>query len=188
VKETKATGTDVNGIFSRGGQSLIQLLEYCIRSIQMDPVFVYLVQDFHGSPTVVKAVALYDLFCVPNALARLSVQNVLPPLNLRIQAAIRPFKTHWTRAQVLNFGNPDATMPALLPPRQLFDFIATEVQESSKSFAIIRKSYKPRRSPVKNLPGGQMTAPQRHFVEKIWQPIIRPQLTAAGFWRVAAIA
>src|SRR5438105_2726957 len=87
-------------LIARAEHDLMNLIVYCVRSIQMDPVFLCLVQDYRTSPTVAKAVALYDLFCVPNGLARLSTQEVIPPMNLRIQSAIRPFREHWTRTQV----------------------------------------------------------------------------------------
>jgi hypothetical protein len=33
-----------------------------------------------------------------------------------------------------------------------------------------------------------MTSAQRHFVDCVWQPVIRPRLAAAGFWRILTIA
>lgn len=183
----KAARTDIIGIFSQGGKDLLNLLDYCIRSIQTDPVFIFLVQDYRNAPTVAKAVALYDLFCVPNALARLTTQEVIPPLDLRLQIALRPFREYWTRAQAVKLSPMAAALPPLIPPKYLFDVVAGRVQESSKTFSNIGKKYKGRRTPTENLPGGKMTAPQRYFVEKIWQPIIRPQLVAAGFWRIASI-
>jgi len=183
----KTAGADINEIFSQGGKDLMNLLDYCIRSIQVDPIFVFLVQDYRNSPTVAKAVALYDLFCVPNALARLSTQEVIPPMDLRIQSSIRPIRDYWTRSQVKSFSGVRDSLPPLLPPRYLFDFISSSVQKSSKAFSAIRRRYKPRRTPVENLPGGKMTMIQRHFVEKLWEPIIRPQLVAVGFWRIASI-
>ena len=183
----KTVRADINEIFSQGGKDLMNLLDYCVQSIQMDPVFVFLVQDYRNAPTVAKAVALYDIFCVPNALARLSIQEVIPPMDLRIQSSIRPFRDYWTRSQATTFAGTGNPLPKLLPPRYLFDFIAGAVGKSSKAFSTIHKKYKSRRTPVENLPGGKMTAVQRHFVEKLWEPIIRPQLVAVGFWRIASV-
>jgi len=185
--DMKAGRADINEIFGHGGKESVELLDYCVRSIQVDPIFVFLVQQYRSAPTVPKAVALYDIFCVPNALARISTQNVLPPLDLRIQSSIRPFRADLTRSQVRNFSSPGTAFPRLLPPKYLFDFIAQAVQENSSAFSHIRRRYKRSRTPIENLPGGEMTSTQRHFVEKIWEPIIRPHLLAAGFWRIASI-
>jgi hypothetical protein len=109
-------------------------------------------------------------------------------MNLRIQSAIRPFRDHWTRTQVLSFSQAPGVVPPLLPPKYLFDFIADAIHESSKPFSAVRKQYQRRRPTLENLTARTMTAGQRHFVQKIWQPIILPQLVAAGFWRIASVA
>jgi hypothetical protein len=69
--------------------------------------------------------------------------------------------------------------PVLLPPKYLFDSVASGLEKSSASLPKIRRRYKPDRTPVENLPGGKMTPAQRHFLERVWQPVIRPRLTAA---------
>jgi hypothetical protein len=32
-----------------------------------------------------------------------------------------------------------------------------------------------------------MNAAQQHFVERVWRPVARPELVAAGFWQIANI-
>ena len=76
----------------------------------------------------------------------------------------------------------------LLPPKYLFEFVTNAVLEESKYLAQIEQHYQPDRTPIENLPDGKMTTAQRHFVDKIWEPIVRPQLVQAGFWRIASVA
>ena len=47
--------TDINEVFSKGGKPLIEFLDYCVRSIQMDLVFMFLVREYHNGPTAAKA-------------------------------------------------------------------------------------------------------------------------------------
>src|SRR5437762_12064592 len=74
---------DIDEVFSKGGRTLIDFLDYSVRSIQMDPVFIFLVREYHTGPTVAKAVALYDLFCAPDSQGRISCLNSLPPKDMR---------------------------------------------------------------------------------------------------------
>ena len=164
-----AVRNDINEVFTKGGKPLIDFLDYCVRSIQMDPVFLFLVREYRNGPTPAKAVALYEMFCAPNAPARISAQTVLPPYDVRLREAI-----------IL-------LTPSFLPAKYLFDSVVRELEKRPRSSAYVRR-YKTDRTPVENLPHGKMTPAQRHFVEKIWQPVIRPHLVAAGFWRVASVA
>lgn len=161
-------------------------MDYAVRSMQMDLLFIALVRDYRNHPTVPKAVALYELFCTTQALARVSLAETLPPRNLRLQAAIRPLQSAQNSATGTNI--PATSLPMTLPPKYLFDSVACRLEQLSPSLRNIRRRYRPRRSPQANLPGGKMTATQRHFVDKVWEPIIRPRLVAAGFWRVATVA
>ena len=179
---------DVRKMFNEGGKGLIDLLDYCVRSVQMDPVFVFLAQDYRLFPTTPKAVALYGIFCAPQAPARLSLPEILPPLDLAIAAAIRPLKIHWTQVQAARLAASPSRLPLTLPPKYLFDGIASHVERNSGAMRKIKRRYKPHRTPVENLPGGKMTSAQRVFVDKVWQPNLRPWLVAAGFHRVATIA
>lgn len=47
--------------------------------------------------------------------------------------------------------------------------------------------YDPELEPEMNLPGGKLNAGQRYFVDKVWRPLARPRLVAAGFWQIATI-
>ena len=167
---------------------MIDLLDYCVRSVQMDPVFVFLAQDYRLFPTTPKAVALYDIFCAPQAPARLSLPEVIPPLDLRIAAAIRPLKINWTRVQAAQLSASPPGPPLTLPPKYLFEGIASHVEKNSGAMRKIKRRYKPHRTPVENLPGGKITSAQRIFVDKVWEANLRPRLVAAGFQRVATIA
>lgn len=167
---------DLQSFFDRGGKRLLNLLEYCVRSVQVDPVFLFLARDYRLAPNVAKAEALYDVFCRLQAPARVTAQQALPPCNLRIEQDMRRLRADRT-----------ASMAPLIPPRELFDSISGQLWENSAELRKIRRGYRVRRSPTENLPGGRMTEGQRFFVDRVWLPVVRPQLVGAGFWRVATV-
>jgi hypothetical protein len=167
---------NLDSMMDRGGRRLLDLLEYCIRSVQIDPVFLFLVRDYRLAATPAKALVLYESFCQPRALARLSVHEALPPYNLRFEAGMRQL-----------IARPGQAGSALAP-RELFDGVAAQVAAKSIAIRRIRRNYRVRRSPTENLPEGRMNEAQRHFVDRVWEPIVRPRLKAAGFWRIAAVA
>ena len=68
---------DLRAIFASGGRPLIDSLEFCVRSVRMDPVFAFLEVEFRLQPTSPGAIALYDVFCAPEAPARLSTHDAL---------------------------------------------------------------------------------------------------------------
>jgi hypothetical protein len=82
---------DVGAIFLRGGRDLINLLEYCVYSVQMDPLFLFLVNEYRLAPTTEKALALYELFCAADAPARISLLGELPPKDFRLPRALTPY-------------------------------------------------------------------------------------------------
>jgi hypothetical protein len=178
---------DISQLFSKGGKPAIDLLDYCVRSIQMDPVFIFLVQEYRFGPTAAKAIALYDVFCSPGSMGRISAEKALPPYDMRLWQTLQPLMKNWTEVQEARAAEQDR--PALVrPARYLFDSVVMELEKTSSSLCKIRSQYKPDLSPMENLPKGKMTPAQRQFVEKIWEPILRPRLAAAGFWRMATIA
>lgn len=178
----------LHDVFAAGGKPLIELLDYCVFSVQMDPVFVFLAGEFRMHPACEKALALYDVFCAAGAPARVSADDVLPPLDFRLDRAIEPIRNPPMRIE-----DPDADEPNLVPSVQtpgkfLFDVVAGELERRPDgAIAAIGRSYDPSRDAQENLPGGKMTAPQRMFVERIWKPQLRPYLVAAGFRRIANI-
>jgi hypothetical protein len=177
---------DISETFQTGGKPALELLDYAVRSQQMDPIFIYLVHDFRMAPNAAKAIALYEIFCAPEAPSRVSMIEILPPHDMRLQESVRPLRVNWTRVQATSAFDVDNRVTPLLPPRYLFDSVVRCLEQGACCTAI-RESYNPELSPIQNLPGGTMTANQRYFVDKVWQPVIRPHLTAAGFWRIASI-
>ena len=178
---------DLDSIFARGGKKLIGLLDYGVRSVQPDLLFIFLVQEYRQHPTTPKAVALHDIFCAPRAAARVSAAEMLPPLNLQIQSAIRPLLLNLALVEEARTKS-IAAPPLILPPKFLFDAIDLHLRKKSASLRAIKRNYRVRLSPVKNLPGGRMNAGQRHFVDRVWEPVLRPRLITAGFRRMTAIA
>lgn len=183
---------DIQAIFSAGGRPLMDLLEYCVFSIQLDPIFDFLVRDYRNLPSAPKATAIFDVFCQPQAPGRIGAHKLLPPFDQRLSKEIdhlrQPFQR--TEESVDADGTRRATTLTFprLPPKYLFDAITAELARSSESLRRIGELYDPRRTPIENLPGGVMTAGQKQFVDQVWQPRIRPQLISAGFFRVADIA
>ena len=178
---------DLDKIFDGGGKELIDLLDYGVRAVRLDLIFIFLVQEYRLHPTTPKAVALYEIFCATPAPARLRAPEVLPPINLQIEAALRPLRLNLTQVEAARASGASAP-PWILPPKFLFDAIALYLREKSPALRAVRRRYQPKRTPIANLPGGKMNAGQRHFVEKIWEPKLRPWLVAAGFRRMGSIA
>ena len=188
VKTVKTARIDMNELFSKGGKPLIDFLDYCVRSVQMDPLFLFLVQEYRNSPTAAKAVALFEIFFAPGAPGCTTAARVLPLYDARLTEIMRLLRTNWLESQGAGMTAQNVYTPVLLPAKYLFDSVAGELEKRSASLPKIRRRYKPHRTPMENLTGGKMTAAQRHFVERVWQPVIRPRLIAVGFWRIATIA
>ena len=179
----------ITEVLTRGGAPRIALLRYCVMSVTMEPVFVFLTQEYRLRPTHVAALALYDVFCAPDAPARIKAGDALPPRNLGLVAAARSIRQQWDYLQgAAEPREEEASVSITTPYRNLFDSIARSVQDDPEGpFARLELHFDPQLSPQENFPRGKMNAGQRHFVEKIWQPVVRPRLVAGGFWHVANI-
>ena len=167
--------TDIDEIFTHGGKRLVDLL------------FIFLVQEYRVHPTTPKAVALFDIICARKAPARLRVTEILPPVNLQIEAAMRPLTLNLAQVQSAQAGTAVAP-PLILPSKFLFDTIELHLRKKSPGIRAVKLGYRPGRSPLQNLPGGRMNAGQTYFVEKVWEPTLRPRLVATGFRRMGSIA
>ena len=161
-------------------------LDFCVRSGEMDPVFVCLAKDYRENPTICKAVALYDIFCAPASPAKVRADNFLPPKDMRIQNAMRPIKLNWTRLQAALVFGPSNTIVPLHPPESLFDALCTHL-EKSEAVRNAKRRYQAQQRRTRHAPRA-LSAFQQHFVEKIWHPIIRPHLLAAGFFQLPALS
>jgi hypothetical protein len=165
---------DLNDILTRGGKDLIDLLHFSVYSLQLEPMFVHLVQDYRNQATVNRALALFDVFCTVGSPACIRATDLLPPRDLRLLRELTPLR--------------QPTQPAPLSARHLFDFVVALLREQTDGpLHMIAQQYDPARSPIDNLPAGRLSQTQRFFVEKVWQGRLRPQLVSAGFWRVATI-
>jgi hypothetical protein len=179
---------DLDDIFTRGGKPLIDVLNYCVRSVQMDPVFAFLVEEYRLSPTQTKAVALYDIFAAPGAPARINAADLLPPRELALQIVIENLRRSQPGPASIPHGG---TAPRLQAPpgKHIFDALALHVRKNRRgAIARIKRRYNLKLTPTENLPGRRMTSGQRNFVDQVWQPRIRPALLTAGFRRIANIA
>jgi hypothetical protein len=179
---------DLAEILTKGGERRVALLRYCVMSVTMEPVFVFLTQEYRLRPTHAAALALYDVFCAPDALARIGVVEALPPRNLQLQATAESIRQQWTQLQSPLEADERSAVAITVPHRNLFDRVVEAVRnDPAGRFAAAASLYDPRLGPVQNLPGGKMNAGQRHFVESVWRPLARPRLAAAGFWQIANI-
>jgi hypothetical protein len=179
---------DLAEILVKGGERRIALLRYCVMSATMEPLFVFLTQEYRLRPTHIAALALYDVFCAPGAPARIRALNLLPPTNLSLVMATEVIRKQWAYLQRPEQEEEGPMASMTTPHRNLFDFVADSLQKDPDGhFVQLGSRFDPRLSPQQNLPGGKLSAAQRHFVENVWRPIARPRLVAAGFWRVADI-
>jgi hypothetical protein len=180
---------DINRILSSGGNPRIALLQLCVMSVQMEPVFVFLTQEYRLRPTRDAALALHDVFCAPDAPAKIQLRGVPAPMDVSFISYIRSIRQQ--RDQLMQPQQDDEAgsgIPITAPHLHLFDNIARAVQDDPDgSYARLGKQYDPQLAPAQHLPGGRMNAGQRHFVNNVWRPIARPRLVEAGFWRIAVI-
>ena len=177
---------DLDDLFRRGGQPLIDLMQYCVYAVRMEPLFAFLVHEYRRQPTPAAAVGLYEVFCMVGAPARIRAEAALPPRDLRLVRSIEPLR------QATGTPSPEATeveQPRLVnPSKTVFDYLLDHFAAAADSpLAAAAQEFDPSRTPLENLPGGKMTAGQRAFVDNVWRPVVRPRLVAAGFWRVGAI-
>ena len=195
---------NINEFFERGGRELVDLLEYCVLSINTDALLLYLIREYRFQPLASGAIALHDLFCAVGAPARISEITVIPHQERRIERMIADFRPKPPTAPetpddsdcdasdsaACEAGDREIGRPAdFLPPRYLFDPIANQLTSGSETkVAELEKHYNPKLTPVENLPGRELSGRQRAFVNDLWTPIIRPRLVSAGFWRIATIA
>jgi len=172
---------DLEKVFTSGGKELIDVLNYCVRSVQMDPVFAFLVEEYRLAPTAARAVALYDMFVAVEAPARIGAGDLLPPRDLSLEPLMKKLRPVSPPG-----GGP--AMANVAPGKFIFDSLRKRIGTNRRgAMAKIRRRYNPRLGPNENLPGGKMTSGQKRFVEQVWQPRVRPVLVRAGFRRIANI-
>ncbi|QEG01404.1 hypothetical protein Mal15_54800 [Stieleria maiorica] len=192
--------------FQQGGRELIELLTHCVLSFNTDVLFLYLTREYQFRPQAVSAVALYDVFCAPQAPARISDTSLIPPGDLRLDQTIAELR----RALQIATGDHNASdqattehgvddacpdrdhvmplAPAIpLPPHFLFDPIAARLSAENPKLSALESYYDPKLTPHENLPGGKLSVGGRAFVDHVWTPRIRPYLVASGFWRLATV-
>jgi hypothetical protein len=187
---------DFDDVLKRGGEELIQFLHFCVYSVEMAPLFIFLAREYRFSPTVSGALALYDNFCAAGAPARIKADAVLSPRDGRLDQLItrlrqgkRIFEKAAEEARLA--CGPDSTAgkrhipPSPSPVIYLFDRVVEHLRDDEGPLRTAARAFDPTREPMENLPGGKLTAGQRAFLEGVWRPWVRPQLMAAGFWRAA---
>jgi hypothetical protein len=177
---------DVEDVLVRGGEGRIALLQHCVMAVRMEPVFIFLAREYRLRPGQAGALALYDLFCAQQAPARLAAYELLPPRQQTLSAAIERIRGQWIPERSDQPPDAEDLVAALTPARNLFDVIVSGLRNDPR-LAELAASYDPRLTPQENLPGRTMTAGQRQFVDGVWRPVVKPRLTAAGFWQMSTI-
>jgi hypothetical protein len=169
---------EVMETLDRRSKGKLDFLDYCVHAMQLDPVFVFLAQEYRINPTIPKAVALFHTFCAPAAPAKVSVE----PDHEQMQRAMRPITVTWTRMQAALVFGPGNAAPSMPPSPSLFDGLVDKLMGAGV-IGKMKRAYQAHAEVTE-----ETTRLQQHFVEKIWRPIIRPHLVSAGFWRIAEVA
>ena len=180
---------DIPEILTKGGAQRLAFLRYCVLSFNVEPLFVFLVQEYRLRSSHAAALALFDVFCARHAPARLRADELLPPRELRVEAEVARIRAQWDQMQLPEPPDEESAIPVATPARDLFDAIVHGVLQDAKGrLARVSSTYDPARTPEENLPGGKMTEGQRQFVDSVWHPLLKPRLVAGGFWRIATVA
>jgi hypothetical protein len=171
-----------------GGKMLLDVLDYAVFVGRWEPLFVYLVGEFRLQPTTPRALALYSVFCANDSPARLPVPHLLAPRDFRLERAVEPLRNP-RMVCVDAEADPPRFQPAPIQPgKHLFDMLSDAIlQQPNGPIAQVERGFDPSLGSHGSLPGGELTPAQRHVVERVWKPWARPQLVAAGFWRVATV-
>ncbi len=188
MKPRRRRKFSVEAALHAGARSRIDLLRHCVQSVTMEPVFAFLVQEYRQRPRHAAALALFDMFCAPGAPARLGAHAVLPPMNLMLAAGMHALRAQWSQMQAAEPPAVELAVPVTVPMRGLFDPVVRALtQETDSAWVHLSRYYDPALDPSANLPGGRMSTAQRHFVENVWKPVVRPCLVSAGFWQLQTI-
>jgi hypothetical protein len=188
-----AIPTSTDEYFTRGGKPLLDLLEFCVMSYRMEALFAFLVREYRLQPTLPRAFALYDVFCAAEAPAKLKNWELLPPRVVDLQSEIERMREQWAASRgerIAPAANAQEPPPPPTPvaPKYLFDsLLAGLLRYPGDPIAAAGRDFDPALTPAANLPGGRMSPGQRNFVERVWQPHVRPWLVTAGFWRMATV-
>ena len=178
----------MRAVVTQGGEARIALLRLCVMTVTLEPMFIFLAQEYRLCPTHASALALYDAFCAPGAPARIAASGALPPQDLHLSSSIQTIRRQWSQMQSVDPPADGHGIPMTTPRRHLFDDVARVCREdTSGGYARIAAGYNPELTPTQNLPGGRMTDGQRQFVEYVWKPKVRPGLIKAAFWKIEDI-
>ncbi len=179
---------DIEQVLRSGGEQRIALLRYCVMSYNMEAVLLFLAREYRLRPTHAAALALFDAFCAPQAPARIRALELLPPRDLRLASAIEPLRRQTVQMQRAGPPDEENAVGITAPHRHLFDFMVEALlNDPGGHLAKLGVDFDPALTPQENLPGGRLNEAQRHFVENVWRPIVKPHLVAAGFWQIADI-
>ena len=184
---------NIASTLEHSGEQMVQLLNYCIYSRKLDPVFILLAKNYQLMPNSAKALSLFDEFIATNAPLTLSIK-VHADLQLvqtvdkirNLQQLHNPFLNTTRDASQPDSDSEDAENPAYLPTKFLFSGLQGKVTADTAQIQSIESEYDPAHSAVQNLPDGKLSGAQLQYVEHVWRPA-RARLATAGFRMVANI-
>jgi len=173
-------------LMESGGAQRVALFQYCVRSITVEPLFLFASGEYRLRPSYKGALAIYDMFCAASAPARIRIPEALPPRDLRLASTIEGLRSRLGTAEQPVDGSPP--VPSLPPQVGLFELLSSSLRRSPDGpLRDLELHYDPSLPPDRNLRDGRMNASQRFFRDNLWIPLIRPRLVDAGFWQLRTI-
>lgn len=177
--------SEMDRIFKAGGGKAINFLNYCVLSAQIDPLFIYLVeQEYRSHPSKKRATALYDVFCDTDAPLRVNADQFLPPVDRSLVYSMQSVRLDQMAAAEKNTVSRKVTalFGARKPEKGMFDRVVGALRGVGNESTLqdVCKKYDPSLGPLENL-GGEMSNIQRSYVRTSWVGNARPILVGAGF-------
>jgi hypothetical protein len=181
----------MKGILQRGGAPCIDFLDFCLKCAKLEALFVYLVElEYKIKPTKTRALALYDVFCAPNAPLRVNCDQFLPPIDTTLSTAIQAVRAEQQQASQMSKIMRKLTANTRVPPFLIFDRVVEAVfgnHGNENCITDICRSYDPGNSVSENLKKGRIGDSSITFAGAAWVGMPRNTLLAAGFKIVPAL-
>jgi len=185
----------IETLLNRGGQVRVDLLRYAVKAVILEPLVLFVVNEYRLRPSVAAALAIYDAFSAQTAIARVDAAAKLPTRDLRLTATVRALRAQadaFNEAMKFAQGKADEDsngVTAVLPTvdRGLFNSLIVSLWEQPQgALQRMEQEYDETLTPEQNI-GQRLSASQRNFVSQVWRPQLRPMLVEAGFWQLSSI-
>lgn len=182
---------NIDKTIAQGGESLVELLKYCVFCRELDPLFLMLARNYQMLPDAAKALAIYSTFLKQQS--PLQISGEIPArrgdaLLMQSISTIEDTNRRILEQQTIELDEeeePDVITP-FLPAKYLFDTSVAIVKVNSRQIGRIEREYDPTLGAFGNLPDRKLSTVQLTFIEHRWKPA-RAALSGAGFFMVANI-